>query len=512
MSLISTFGWRVSIKEEQPHTSSSGITGRKVCWIIGFNPTMRIPCVLERKQLDNPHKQRRIAIKSIEESEPEQGNCITVEGGMYLAGERMIPTHNTTLLMFLVTMLIGKDSESSNLYSAYSDVITSAFYNGCLEVINDPTTYLWNDVFPTSKIVTTNSKDETLNIDRKKRYPSLTCRSLYGTLNGACDCNGFLISDDLIGGIEEALSKDRMISAWNKVDNNLIPRAKEKAKLLWCGTRWSIIDPAGIRMDLLQHDEKFKNRRYKIINVPALNENDESNFQYDYGVGFSTEFYHQRRSSFERNNDIASWDAQYMGEPIERSGALFEPQFMRFYNGILPEEQPVRVFMAVDTAYGGGDFTAAPVCYQYTDGSVYVHDVVFDDGNKTITQPLIVEAIKRNNVQAVQFELNKSTISYKEEIERILQNEGIKVNLTSKIAPNNVAKEIRIKDKSPDIMQFYFIESGKRSKAYEMFMQNVFSFKLVGKNKHDDAPDSLSMAADMIYRSKNVSSVFTRPY
>ena len=202
----------------------------------------------------------------------------------------------TSILMFYVTWLIGKNSEASNLYSAYSDTITKAFYAGVLEIINDPVTYLWADVFPEAKIAQTNAADETINIDRKKRYPSLTCRSLYGTLNGACDCNGVLISDDLIGGIEEALNKDRLISAWSKVDNNLLPRAKEKAKILWCGTRWSMIDPAGLRMELLQNDERFKNRRVKYINLSALDENDESQFDYDYGVGFSTEFYQQRRA------------------------------------------------------------------------------------------------------------------------------------------------------------------------------------------------------------------------
>ena len=176
----------------------------------------------------------------------------------------------TSLLLFFVTWLVGKNSEKSNLYSAYSDVITSAFYNGVLEIINDPVTYLWHDVFPDSKVVGTNSKDETLDLDRKKRYPSITCRSLYGTLNGACDCNGFLISDDLIGGIEEAMNKDRLIAAWSKVDNNLLPRAKESAKVLWFGTRWSMIDPAGKRMELLLNDEKYRNRRYKIINLPCM--------------------------------------------------------------------------------------------------------------------------------------------------------------------------------------------------------------------------------------------------
>lgn len=418
----------------------------------------------------------------------------------------------TTILMFFVTWLIGRNSENSNLYSAYSDTITKAFYNGVLEIINDPVTYLWHDVFPNAKLVQTNSQDETINIDRRKRYPSLTCRSLYGTLNGACDCNGFEISDDLIGGIEEALNKDRLISAWSKVDNNLLPRAKEKAKILWCGTRWSMIDPAGLRMELLENDERFKNRRYKIINLSALDENDESQFDYDYDVGFSTDYYRMRRASFERNNDMASWNAQYMGEPIERDGALFSPAEFRYYNGVLPEGEPDRIFMAVDPAFGGGDFVSSPVCFQYGD-DIYVHDVVYDNGDKKITQPLLAQAVDTHNVAAMQIEANKSTEAYAEGVQAELKKKGRKINLTTKAAPSDKAKYQRIFDKAPDIREMMiFRESGKRSKAYSLFMQNVFSYKMFAKNKNDDAPDSLAMAIDMVRRPSARAEVFKRTF
>lgn len=417
----------------------------------------------------------------------------------------------TTLLLFFVTWIIGRNSELSNLYSAYSDTITKAFYNGVLETIADPATYLWQDVFPKAKIVQTNSADETINIDRKKRYPSLTCRSLYGTLNGACDCNGFEISDDLIGGIEEAMNKDRLVSAWSKVDNNLLPRAKEKAKILWCGTRWSMIDPAGLRMELLLNDERFKDRRFAIINVSALDENDESNFDYDYGVGFSSEYYRQRRASFERNNDMASWTAQYMGEPIEREGALFTPGDFRYYNGELPKGEPDRIFMAVDPAFGGGDFVASPVCFQYGE-DIYVHDVVYSSEDKRTTQPLLANMAIKYDVAAMQIEANKSTESYKEGVEEELKKKDYRLNITSKPAPTDKAKYQRIFDKAPDIREnMIFRESGKRSKEYSLFMQNVLSYKMFAKNQHDDAPDSLTMAINMV-RSNNKAEVFKRPF
>ena len=418
----------------------------------------------------------------------------------------------TTLLMFFVTWLIGRDSEKSNLYSAYSDTITKAFYNGVLETINDPVTYLWHDVFPNAKLVQTNAADETLNIDRKKRYPSLTCRSLYGTLNGACDCDGVLISDDLIGGIEEALNKDRMLAAWSKVDNNLLTRAKAKAKILWCGTRWSVIDPAGIRMELLENDERFGGRRYRVINLPALDENDESNFDYKYSVGFDTDYYRQRRASFERNNDTASWSAQYMGEPIERDGALFSPGDFRYYNGELPEGEPDRIFMAVDPAFGGGDFVAAPVCFQYGD-DIYVHDVVYDAGDKRVTQPLIVNAVLTYGVSALQIEANKSTEAYAEGIGDALKARGKRLNLTTRAAPSDRAKYQRIFDKAPDIRELMiFRESGKRNRAYSLFMQNVYAYKMFAKNNHDDAPDSLAMAIDMVIRPSRRIEVFNRTF
>lgn len=416
----------------------------------------------------------------------------------------------TSILMFYVTWLIGRNSEASNLYSAYSDTITEAFYNGVLEIIQDPMTYLWKDVFPDAKIVSTNSKEETLNIDRRKRYPSLTCRSLYGTLNGACDCNGIEISDDLIGGIEEALNKDRLVAAWRKVDNNLLPRAKEKAKILWCGTRWSMIDPAGLRMELLENDEIFKNRRFEIINLSALDENDESQFDYDYGVGFSTDYYHQRRASFERSNDMASWLAQYQGEPIEREGALFTPADFRYYNGELPTEEPDRIFMAVDPAFGGGDYVAAPICYQYG-SDIYVHDVVYDNGDKKVTQPLLVKAVLNHGVQAMQVEATKATESYKDGIADELKKHGYRLNITTKAAPTDKAKFQRIFDKAPDIREMMiFRESGKRSKEYGQFMTNVFSYKILGKNKNDDAPDSLTMAINMVRNPMQKAEIFKR--
>ena len=403
----------------------------------------------------------------------------------------------TTLAIMFTTWLMGRDTEHPNLYCSYSDIITKAFYNGVLEIMTDADTYNYRKIFPYAAISRTNAQDETIDLGRRKHYPTLTCRSLYGTLNGACDAeNGIIISDDLIGGIEEAMNKDRLINAWAKVDNNLLPRGKGGTRYLWIGTRWSIIDPAGIRQDLLINDPNFEGHKWRSINIPALNDLDESNFDYKYGVGFTTKYYKERRASFERNNDLPSWNAQYLGLPIEREGTVFSPDDLMYYNGTLPDKEPSRVFMAIDPAWGGGDFVAAPVCYQYDTGEVYVHDVVYDNGDKEKTIPLIARKAAENGVTAMYVEASKTTRAYAEELDRLLRSRNMRVNIqTSMKNAIGKNKNDRILAASPEIRnRMVFRESGKRRKDYELFMQNVFSFKMIGKNKNDDAPDSLQMA------------------
>lgn len=422
-------------------------------------------------------------------------------------------TGKSTLSIFAITWKVGKDSEASNLYSAYSDKITTAFYNGCLEVINDKVTYRWHEIFYGHDLASTNGKDLTFDIDRRKHYPSVTARSIHGTMNGACDASGWLLSDDLVSGIDEALSADRLASLWYLVENNFLTRAKEKCKIIWEGTRWATADPVGLRTEVLEQKE-FDGRRIKVISIPALDENEQSNFDYEYGVGYTTEYYLARRASFEHNQDIASWNAQYQQQPIDRTGLVFSPDSLNYYNGELPSDDSlVRTFMAIDPAFGGGDYTASPVCMQYADGSIFIPDVVYDNGDKTVTIPLLVEAIVKYGVSAVRIECNKMTMSYKEELEKELEKRKIKINIQTKAAPNNQSKEARIFDKAPTIRGFYFLDERKRSKSYTTFMVNVYSFRVTGHNKHDDAPDSLAMAADFIERpASSKVEVFRRPW
>ena len=418
-------------------------------------------------------------------------------------------TGKTTITMFWLVWMMGRDPEKSHLYTSFSDTVTSAFYRGVREIIEDPYTYRYADIFPTAPVVSTNAKDNTLDLHRKKRYATLTCRSIDGTLNGACDASGAMIGDDLCSGIEEAKSPLRMDNLNGKVNNDWLSRRKQGCPVVWMGTRWSLQDPMGRREKILTEDTNFEKVRWRKVSIPALDSQEQSNFVMPYGVGFSRQDYRRIRAQFERDEDIASWLAMYQQQPVERQGAVFDPAKMRFFSGDVPKG---RVFMAVDPAFGGGDYTAAPICVD-TGEDVYVPAVVFSNEEKDVTMPLLVDAVLDWKVERVQFEANKMLQSYVDEFRRLLRARGIRITVTSQPANTRYSKADRIHDKAPDIRKhFLFLESNEQPRDYTRFMQQVYAFTSKGSAKHDDAPDSLAMAASMVYRFQNDrAEIFRRP-
>lgn len=504
ITLISTFGWRTSVSEQEPKLSSSGIQGRKKVYIISFNPDFYIPCVLKRKQLKEYSKKRRIAFCGFENIEPKKcGNCISVEGGVYCAGRTLIPTHNSTLCIFFMTWMMGKNPEVANVMSGHSDKLTDGFYGEILNIITDTDTYLWNEVFPLAHLVEKSAKDESIDLVRRKRFPTLTCRSIEGTLTGAVEIGegGVLYCDDLIADLEESINPDRLDSKYDAYLNQLKDRKKDGAIELMVGTRWNVLDPLGRIQE--QYED---NPKYKFDVIPALDEDGESNFKYDYGVGFSTEYYDDIKDSI----DDATWWAKYMGQPYVREGLIFKENDLNYYNGTLPGIEPDRIVAVCDVAWGGGDFLSMPIAYVFGN-SVYVVDVVHNDKDKSITQPIVAGRIKEYHPHQVRFEANNGGSEYAEKVDEMLRSDNFHTNITSRKSPPNKSKLSRIIQYSPDILKFYFIDKKNRTKEYDEFMRQVTTFTVSGKNKHDDAPDSLSMLAELVCSDYGRVEVFRRP-
>ena len=501
--LISSFGWRFSKVVHPPCTSSSGVEGKKDVYTILFCPTMKIPCRLQRKKVFYKAQHRRIAVKAIRRIEPVSGNCIQVEGGIYRAGRSMLPTHNSTLCIFFMTWIMGKRPDVASVMSGHSDKLTDGFYRELLSIMSDNETYLWQDVFPNVKIVDNSAKNETIDLNTKKRFPTMTCRSISGTLTGAVEIGtgGILYCDDLIEDLEESLNPIRLQSKYDAYLNQLKDRKKLGALELMVGTRWNVFDPMGRVQQQYEGNERY---RFRVI--PALNEDGESNFDYPFDLGFDTAYYRDMKESI----DDATWNAKYMGNPYVREGLLFAEDELQFYNGVLPDGEPEKVAVC-DVAWGGGDSTAMPIAYIYGD-AVYIHDVVFNNGDKTITYPAVIGRLKQHHPHRVRFEANNGGHEYADHVDRELRNDGVHINIFSKSAPNKQSKLARIIQFAPDIKKFYFLADKYRSKEYRAFMREVTLFVQTGKNPHDDAPDSLAQLADELYHGSAIVTIMKRPF
>ena len=409
----------------------------------------------------------------------------------------------STLCIFFMTWMMGRNPDVANVMSGHSDKLTDGFYRELLSIITDPTQYLWGEVFPNSPIVDNSAKNETIDLNRKKRFPTMTCRSISGTLTGAVEIGsgGVLYCDDLIEDLEESLNPLRLQAKYDAYLNQLKDRKKLGAVELMVGTRWNVFDCLG-RIQQQYGD----NERYRFRVISALNENGESNFNYQYGLGFDTAYYRDMKDSI----DDATWNAKYQGKPYVREGLLFPEDELLTYNGVLPDGEPEKIAVC-DVAWGGGDSLSMPVAYKYGE-DVYIHDVVFNDGAKNVTYPVVIGRLKQHLPHKARFEANNGGHEYADNVDKALREEGVHINVFSKKAPNNQSKLTRIIQFAPDIKRFYFLSDKHRSKEYRRFMEEVTTFVQTGKNIHDDACDSLAMVADEIYRGSNRIEIIKRPW
>lgn len=489
IDLLHTFGWRVCVREETPRTSSSGITGKKPYWKVSFSPNIYIPCQLERKQIKDFGIQRKVAIKAIRRTPLTEGNCIEVEGGVYLAGRKMIPTHNSGLGLFLITFLAGKNPELGILTSSHNMAFLQGAYEECLREIKSPD-YRWNEIFPGHQVVKTNAKDLQIAIDKAQRFPSLQFGSIGSGLAGRVRALQLLLCDDLIENIEEAMSVERLESKWRDYSVDLAQRKQGLCKEVHIATRWSVHDIIG-RLEVSHEGDD----RARFITMPALNENGESNFDYGGENGFTTKFYLDLKA----NMDDVSWRALYMNEPIEREGLLYSAEDLRRYYK-LPEEEPDAILAVCDTAEGGGDDTVLPVFAVYGEDH-YLVDCVVTNALPEISDELCANVLFTCKAQKCQFESNSAGGRTADKVQEILTKKGGFTHITKKKTTTN--KQTKIIVESDWVKKHcLFLDSSviPKGSMYSKFIEKLCAYTQMGKNKHDDVPDAVAQYAQF-YRN-----------
>lgn len=434
----------------------------------------------------------------------------------------------STDCIFFLTWIALKRPNSHSAMGGHSGILAKGFYKELMNLITTPE-YTFKELFdyvhpeyqnrpfPTDK-----SADEfTITLGDPDRFATITCRGIDGTWTGAIDVSedGYLYVDDLVRDRQHSLSPRRMEETYQEYLNKMVDRKNDGARELMVGTLWNVLDP----LERIRKEEK-DNPKYGFRKIPALNEKDESNFDYEIN-GFSTRYYHEMRDRL----DKAEWMAKFMQQPFVREGLLFPTDELQFFNGILPDGD-FRIVAAVDVAWGGGDSLSMPIGAEYESGDVYVFAWVFNKGTKEVTLPLVTGQIINNRIRQIRFEGNTGGDLYCKYVDEMLQKQGWKCSCTHRKAPNNMEKMSKIIAYSGDIKRKYHFLTSRvptkeererdnelgivryvRDKEYQDAMDELETFVTIGKNDHEDAADGITQLEMFIENPGGIRQTIIMP-
>lgn len=387
----------------------------------------------------------------------------------------------STLIKFLLSYIAGRFPQSANIYTSYSDGMSKMMYDSVVSMLTDTSEYGHNDIFDNGSPVLS-AEYNTISYRKKGDFPTIGVISLGGSVTGRTRANKFMITDDLVKNAEVARNPQRLETLWQDYRDTLTTRQiGDNVKQIMLGTIWSLHDPIS-RMRTEHEDDP----RYMFIAIPVCDDKGHSNFNYSCADRYTDKKIKDIKTSI----DNVTFSCLYMQQPMEREGLLFHRDELNWYNGTLPDGATRRIAVC-DVAWGG-DYLSMPIAYLYDDGSIYLHDVVFSKANKTVTQPMVVAKSIQHRIHQERFEGNNGGSEYAEDVDKQLRAQNVHINITSKRASTTQSKLSRILQYAPDINRIYFRSDRARGEMYDMFINNLLSFNQNGKNKNDDAPDSLA--------------------
>lgn len=413
-------------------------------------------------------------------------------------------TGKTTLEMFFHSALLGWFPNDFSLFYSHSGDITKMYYNGVLNILTSDE-YCWRDIFPDHKVYATDAKREQIHIDKYQPFASLQTTSVGAKNAGKVRAGLFLLCDDIIGGIEEALNINILDKLWNVYSVDARQRKIPGAKELHICTRWSVHDIVGRLQRLYDGSD-----RVKFIAVPDIDpETGKSNFNYAVN-GFSEEFFHDQELAM----DEISYRCLYKNDPIEREGLLYTPEDLRYFTE-LPLREPDAIMAVCDTKSKGTDFLVLPVLYQYDNDFYLVDCICSDSSDYGVQYGRMADMIVQHGVQQCEFESNAGGDRVAFEVEALVRAQNGRCNITTK--PTETNKETRIivnADWVKKQVLFKPKEEWGTKTDYATFMQWLLAYSVAGKNKHDDVPDCMANFALFVQNKYRIKPayVMTNPF
>lgn len=407
-------------------------------------------------------------------------------------------TGKTTLLKFFHSAVIGWFPDDYSLFYSHSGDITRMYYDGVYQMVDDALEYAWHDIFPDLKITSTNALMQQFNVGKYKPFPSLQTTSVGAKSAGKVRASKFLLTDDMIGSLEEALNKNYLDKMWGAYTVDALQRKtvdsnNNPCKEIMQATRWSTQDVIGRLIDIYDG-----NNRVRVISIPATDpETGDSNFDYAIG-GFTKEFFAKQALLM----DDVSYNCLYMQQPVEREGLLFpEEKIMRYKE--LPTSKIERITAQADTKSTGTDFFVLPVLIKYEGKDLYycVDCVCSNSSDYEAQYENSANLLVDNKVEDCEFESNNGGDRVSLEVNKRVLKKGWICNISFRATETN--KEARIYQCSNWILQHVVFKDKKLytpKEPYGVMMSLLAQYSTSGKKQLDDVPDTFANFALRIQR------------
>ena len=409
----------------------------------------------------------------------------------------------TTIEKFFNAAVIGWYPKDFNLFYSHSGDITRMYYDGMYDIVTNADEYAWNEIFPDLQVTSTNAKVEQFNVGKYKPFPSVQCTSVGSKNAGKVRASKFLLVDDMIGGIEEALNPMILEKLWSKYSVDARQRKIQdtdgkNCKEIHIATRWSVQDVIGRIQNMY-----VGNSRVKVIAVPDIDPvTGQSNFDYEFS-GFDVSFFEDQQLLM----DEISYKCLYKQEPIEREGLLFPDDKIRRYLN-LPHGAPELITAQCDTKGKGTDFFVLPVLQKYGDDYYCVDAVCDNTADYEMQYENAANILVNNEVQECEFERNAGGDRVAMEVNKRVESKGWICNITD--TPTETNKEARIFQCSSWILQHVIFKDPSKYKPnepYGIMMSLLKQYSVSGKKQLDDVPDVFSNFAIRITSGNRVAKV-----
>lgn len=385
--------------------------------------------------------------------------------------------------------VFGKNKNEKIMTGSYNETLSTTFSksvrNSILEEKADKNRIVYSDIFPSTKIKRGDGAMSLWGLEGG--HNSYLATSPTGTATGF-GCSLMLI-DDIIKNAEEALNENVLEKHWNWFTNTMLSRLEEGGKIIIIMTRWASKDLAGIALEHF----KEENKKVRLITMKALQDNGEMLCD----EVLSRESYNMKVRAM--GEDIAS--ANYQQIPIDAKGKLYTN--LKTYSELPPYFDSIEAYC--DTADDGSDYLCCIVYGKYQN-EAYILDVLYTKEGMEITEPKTAEMLYRNNTNLAKIESNSGGKGFARNVKRILSEKYNSNKTVIKWFHQTKNKNSRILSNSSWVMEHIYFPINWRDK-WSDFYKSMNSYQKEGKNKNDDAQDTITGVAEMM-NSKNGMSVF----